>query len=128
METRSSKRSKVETTVPEECVVCMDAPATVLQRECGHTVLCVNCAFRVQIMFRRACPMCRAPILCPLVSADGYVTNALDPAAAAGVINYARAVIMHGNHRADHISHAPMLNSLEGIMPLMPDSCAKVRE
>jgi hypothetical protein len=45
----------------KECVVCLDAPSTVLTLPCAHLTLCAPCA---QLVLQRAaeCPMCRTPV------------------------------------------------------------------
>lgn len=35
------------------CIACSDAQAAVLQWECGHSILCFNCAFRIFSKARR---------------------------------------------------------------------------
>jgi hypothetical protein len=42
------------------CVVCLDQPASVVARPCGHRSLCRPCAGKVGVA--GACPLCRAPI------------------------------------------------------------------
>ena len=48
----------------EQCVVCMDQPATVKAKPCSHKVLCLGCVKRLpkDENGRPACPMCRVSI------------------------------------------------------------------
>ena len=126
METRRAKRSRSEIQPEaEECCVCMDAPAEILQRECGHAVLCVKCAFRVQFGVHRACPMCRAPALCPFVPAKTYTVRKLDASSGFEAMAFAQSSIMHISQSRPGKSHDAMIRSLEGILPLMPDDCSR---
>jgi len=47
------------------CVVCLDAPRECLVLECGHSVLCTECAQRLWTapVSSRRCPMCRQPFV-----------------------------------------------------------------
>ena len=40
-----------------ECVVCLDAPASMALLPCGHRCVCAGCAGTV-----RACPICRGGV------------------------------------------------------------------
>lgn len=42
-----------------QCVVCLDAPRTVLLKQCGHLVLCSGCTGVIMQRRGRACPICR---------------------------------------------------------------------
>ena len=46
----------------EQCVICMDRPATTIITSCGHMCMCYECAVRcVEQNFK--CPLCNQPIL-----------------------------------------------------------------
>ena len=104
----------------------MDAPAVVLQRECGHTVLCENCAFRVySTSSSRFCTVCRAPALLPFVMARGYTKRCVDKTTASNAISFARVTIFHNSHIGVLDQFDPMVRSLEGIVDIIPEESAK---
>ena len=43
-----------------ECIVCLDAKPSVLAKECGHAVMCKECAQELMVTNSR-CPVCRTP-------------------------------------------------------------------
>lgn len=47
-----------QVSMSKECVVCLDAPSTVLLNPCGHAQFCGKCASVLKI-----CPVCRSNVL-----------------------------------------------------------------
>ena len=103
----SAKRAREVT----ECVVCMVQPALVLQRECGHVCVCITCAFRlVRAAGTGRCPLCRMPMLTPLVGADDEEGRALTAAEAGVALEVAKQA-----PRGEPTDEA--LRALEGLLP-----------
>ncbi|KAF6264578.1 hypothetical protein COO60DRAFT_1266813 [Scenedesmus sp. NREL 46B-D3] len=44
------------------CVVCMDAPRSVLLLPCKHLALCEACSVQLQGSAANCCPVCRVPV------------------------------------------------------------------
>lgn len=74
---QSSKRARVDA-APEECSVCMSAPADTLAVPCGHSVVCAACsrllAAQVNSTNQKHCVVCRA-----LITHVAYPDNTVVP-------------------------------------------------
>lgn len=44
------------------CVVCMDAPRSVLLLPCKHLALCGDCSHQLQGSSNNCCPVCRVQV------------------------------------------------------------------
>ena len=53
---------KVEVLLSKECMICMDAPSSILFNPCGHQISCESCSEQI-LQNNRCCPMCQGDIV-----------------------------------------------------------------
>ena len=121
----------------------MAAPPAVYQAECGHSALCVGCAFRVFASVRmptrartgpirpptirltapapppqeRRCPLCRAPMLCPLMASREDSTGELT---AHDAVCAANAALCELSKRGKAEDAAATASALALLFPKVP--------
>ena len=123
------------------CSICLAQPASIYQRECKHVAMCCTCAFRVQhskvrndVLQRlfsstdhvttaqnKKCPICRAPMLLPLIPENDELRFAVVDV---DLANYAigRTIFMlnEGKKCPDKHYAVTCMSAMENIFDYIP--------